>query len=47
MHLLPLNIHIPDNDATICSTRDKLPSVMGIGERLNFITAEHIQKIEL
>lgn len=35
--LLPLNIHVPDDDSSICTTGDELPSVVSIGERLNFI----------
>lgn len=35
--LLPLNIHVPDDNSPICSTGDELPSVVSVGERLNFI----------
>lgn len=35
--LLSLNIHVPDNYSPVGTTRDELPSVVSVGERLNFI----------
>lgn len=43
--LLPLNIHVPDNDSPICTTGDELPSVVSIGERLNFITEKETRQL--
>lgn len=44
-YLLPLNIHVPDNDSPICTTGDELPSVVSIGERLNFITEKETRQL--
>lgn len=45
IYLLPLNIHVPDDDSPICTTGDELPSVVSIGERLNFITEKETRQL--
>lgn len=47
IYLLPLNIHVPDDDSPVCTTGDELPSVVGIGERLNFITEKETRQLAI
>lgn len=47
IYLLPLNIHVPDDDSPICTTGDELPSVVSIGERLNFITEKETRQLAI
>lgn len=47
IYLLPLNIHVPDDNSPICTTGDELPSVVSIGERLNFITGKETRQLAI
>lgn len=39
-YLLPLYIHVPDDNATVTATGDELPRVLCIGEGLDLITVK-------
>lgn len=44
-YLLSLNIHVPDNYSPVSTTRDELPSVVSVGERLNFIAGKQTRQL--
>jgi len=45
IYLLPLNIHVPDDDSPVRTAGDELPSVVSVGERLNFIAEKETRQL--
>ena len=39
-YLLPLHVHVPDDNPTVTTTGDELPRVLCIGQGLDSVTAK-------